>query len=69
VGGVLMIVEFKTGQRRAWHQRQLALYRDAVSRVWPGRRVEARLVYAVSGVPREPDTMRLPFEAPSPTDA
>lgn len=42
----IVVIEFKTGARRAWHERQLALYVDAVSALWPGRRVEGRLVYA-----------------------
>jgi ATP-dependent helicase/nuclease subunit A len=44
-GGV-MVVEFKTGSRRAAHQRQLDVYLEAAGLLFPGSRVEGRLIYA-----------------------
>jgi ATP-dependent exoDNAse (exonuclease V) beta subunit len=44
-GGVT-VVEFKTGRARPEHERQLAIYRDAAARLFPGRDIEAVLVYA-----------------------
>ncbi len=69
----IVVIEFKTGGRRSWHERQLALYLDAVRALWPGRRVEGRLVYArtrPAPTSREParergalaGALRLPFD-------
>ena len=44
--GAVTILELKTGQFRPEHQAQLDVYREAIEAVLPGRRVEARLVYA-----------------------
>ena len=43
-GGVT-ILEFKTGRPRPEHRMQLDLYQRAAERMFPGARVEARLVY------------------------
>jgi ATP-dependent helicase/nuclease subunit A len=40
------VVEFKTGRARPEHERQLDIYRDAAARLFPGRAIEAVLVYA-----------------------
>ena len=42
---MLTVLEFKTGRRRPEHQAQLELYRRAAQDLFPGRRVEGRLVY------------------------
>ena len=44
--GRVIVMEFKTGARRAGHRRQLQAYVDAVRAMHPGARVEGRLVYA-----------------------
>jgi ATP-dependent exoDNAse (exonuclease V) beta subunit len=44
--GRVMVVEFKTGARRASHGRQLRAYVKAVRAMLPGTRVDGRLVYA-----------------------
>ncbi|MCC6162244.1 MAG: UvrD-helicase domain-containing protein [Acidobacteria bacterium] len=49
----LLVLEFKTGQRRPSHQRQLDLYVDAVRTIYPGTGVRGHLVYAT----REPAPM------------
>jgi ATP-dependent exoDNAse (exonuclease V) beta subunit len=43
--GRIEVLEFKTGQRRDEHQQQLALYVEAARALFPGHRVEGRLVY------------------------
>ena len=43
--GAVTVVEFKTGQRRPWHEEQLGLYVRAASGLFPGRSVEGLLVY------------------------
>jgi ATP-dependent helicase/nuclease subunit A len=43
--GSLTVLEFKTGRPREEHQRQLDLYCRAVEQMFPGARVDARLVY------------------------
>jgi ATP-dependent helicase/nuclease subunit A len=43
--GTLTVLEFKTGRRRPEHQAQVELYRRATEEIFPGPRVEARLVY------------------------
>ncbi len=43
--GSVVVVEFKTGRRRASHQRQLDVYVDAARALFPGSSVEGRLVY------------------------
>ncbi len=43
--GVLTVLEFKTGRSRPEHHEQLELYRRAAEHLFPGHRVEARLVY------------------------
>ena len=44
--GRVIVLEFKTGARRAGHGRQLRAYVEAVRAMLPGARVEGRLVYA-----------------------
>ena len=44
--GSILVVEFKTGRPRPSHQRQLDLYVDAAASLYPGARIEGRLVYA-----------------------
>jgi ATP-dependent helicase/nuclease subunit A len=44
--GRVTVVEFKTGRRLEEHERQLAHYVEAASRLLPGRTVEGLLVYA-----------------------
>ena len=44
--GSILVVEFKTGRPRPSHQRQLDLYVDAAVAIYPGARIEGRLVYA-----------------------
>lgn len=62
----VVVVEFKTGARRAWHPRQVALYVEAALALWPDRLVDGRLVYAAA--PPAPDVVppaaaqRLPFD-------
>jgi ATP-dependent exoDNAse (exonuclease V) beta subunit len=43
--GRVIVVEFKTGARRAGHRRQLQAYVDAVRAMHPGAPVEGRLIY------------------------
>ena len=45
-GSLATVVEFKTGRRLQEHERQLAHYVEAASRLMPGRTVEGLLVYA-----------------------
>jgi ATP-dependent helicase/nuclease subunit A len=47
--GLVTVLEFKTGRRDADHERQAALYRQAVEAMFPGEAVEARVVYADEG--------------------
>jgi ATP-dependent exoDNAse (exonuclease V) beta subunit len=42
----LTVLEFKTGRPRDEHRAQLDLYRRAVEQLFPGCRVDARLIYA-----------------------
>jgi ATP-dependent exoDNAse (exonuclease V) beta subunit len=44
--GRVVVVDFKTGTRRAADRRQLRAYVDAVRSMYPGSRVEGCLVYA-----------------------
>jgi ATP-dependent exoDNAse (exonuclease V) beta subunit len=44
--GRVIVLEFKTGARRASHDRQLRAYVKAVRAMLPGARVDGRLVYA-----------------------
>jgi ATP-dependent exoDNAse (exonuclease V) beta subunit len=44
--GAVSVVEFKTGGRRLGHERQLELYVRAARALFPGQRVEGRLIYA-----------------------
>jgi hypothetical protein len=46
--GRVVIVEFKTGQRRPAHATQVAVYREAMQAVWPNRIVETLVVYPPS---------------------
>ena len=46
VDGQMTVLEFKTGRPRDVHRAQLDLYRQAVERLFPDARVEARLIYA-----------------------
>lgn len=43
--GSVVVIEFKTGAPRASHQPQLAVYEEAARALFPGARVEGRLVY------------------------
>jgi ATP-dependent exoDNAse (exonuclease V) beta subunit len=51
--GVITVVEFKTGARRAAHEQQLAIYTRAVQRLFPAARVDSALIYA-AGEPGAP---------------
>ena len=42
----LTVLEFKTGRPRPEHQAQVDLYRQAAEQMFPGVRVDARLIYA-----------------------
>jgi hypothetical protein len=44
--GGFTVLEFKTGRPRPEHRAQVELYRGAAQAMFPGHRVEARLVYA-----------------------
>ena len=44
--GSILVVEFKTGRPRAFHQRQLALYLEAAASIYPNARIDGRLIYA-----------------------
>jgi ATP-dependent helicase/nuclease subunit A len=50
IDGRLIVLEFKTGQPRAEHDAQLAVYREALAVAMPGRTVEARLIYPARAV-------------------
>jgi ATP-dependent helicase/nuclease subunit A len=43
--GRIVVLEFKTGSPKPEHEAQLAIYRAAAERLFPGASVEARLVY------------------------
>ena len=43
--GTVTVLEFKTGRRRREHEAQVELYRRAAEEIFPGHRVDARLVY------------------------
>ena len=43
--GDLTVVDFKTGAQTPEHQRQLDLYVEAARVVFPGHRVDGRLIY------------------------
>jgi len=62
----LLVVEFKTGQRRPSHERQLALYVEAVQAMYPSLRVRGHLAYATrsTAAPPAPALVagRLPFD-------
>jgi ATP-dependent exoDNAse (exonuclease V) beta subunit len=62
VDGRVLVIEFKTGRPRRWHERQLAIYCDAVAQVWSGHRVEGRLVYATPRRAMPAVEGRLPFD-------
>ncbi|HEY6360909.1 MAG TPA: UvrD-helicase domain-containing protein [Vicinamibacterales bacterium] len=47
--GLITVLEFKTGRPRPEHHAQVELYRRAAERMFPGQRVEARVVYADDG--------------------
>jgi ATP-dependent helicase/nuclease subunit A len=44
--GSILVIEFKTGRPRHSHQRQLDVYVEAAMAIYPGARIEGRLVYA-----------------------
>jgi ATP-dependent exoDNAse (exonuclease V) beta subunit len=44
----MTVLEFKTGAPRDDDRRQVELYRQAMSRVFPGHAIDVRLVYADS---------------------
>ena len=46
VDGQMTVLEFKTGRARDVHRAQIDLYRQAVQRLFPDARVDARLIYA-----------------------
>jgi RecB family exonuclease len=46
VDGRMTVLEFKTGRAKDVHRAQLDLYRQAVERLFPDARVDARLIYA-----------------------
>jgi RecB family exonuclease len=46
--GSVVVVEFKTGIPRPSHQAQLDLYVDAARALFPGARVEGKLIYESS---------------------
>jgi ATP-dependent helicase/nuclease subunit A len=48
--GRVTVVEFKTGQPRAFHQKQLDLYVRAARALFPGQPVEGALIYT-TGIP------------------
>ena len=61
----VVLLEFKTGRAHPSHDRQLALYVDAMCAMLPGARVEGRLVYATHAhrsSPSAPVAVRLPFD-------
>jgi ATP-dependent helicase/nuclease subunit A len=43
--GLVTILEFKTGQRRSEHEKQVAFYRQAAEYLFPGIPVDSRVVY------------------------
>ncbi len=43
--GSVVVVEFKSGTPRAFHQRQLDLYVEAARGLFPGTSVDGRLIY------------------------
>jgi RecB family exonuclease len=43
--GRVLVLEFKTGAKRAVHEEQLALYIRAARELFPERAVEGRLLY------------------------
>jgi hypothetical protein len=45
-GDLVTILEFKTGRRRGGHEEQVDLYRRAAQAIFPGARIEARVIYA-----------------------
>jgi ATP-dependent exoDNAse (exonuclease V) beta subunit len=45
-GARMTLLDFKTGRADAAHEQQLSIYRAAVTRMFPGCAVDARLVYA-----------------------
>ncbi len=47
--GRLTVVEIKTGRPRPEHDRQLALYVEALGAAFPGRRINGELVYPPAG--------------------
>ncbi len=44
--GSVLVIEFKSGQRQPAHQAQLDSYIEAAQLMFPGSRVEGRLIYA-----------------------
>jgi ATP-dependent helicase/nuclease subunit A len=45
-GGPVTVIEFKTGRPRAEHQTQVAAYRSAAERLFPGTPVDVRVFYS-----------------------
>jgi ATP-dependent helicase/nuclease subunit A len=43
--GAVTVVEFKTGRPRPEHERQVALYREALQAIWPNREIQTRVLY------------------------
>ena len=60
----VLVLEFKTGRPQPAHRRQLDLYVDAVRAMWPGTRVDGRLVHATLAqhAAAAPAAVRLPFD-------
>lgn len=58
----LLVLEFKTGRRRPSHERQLALYVEALQAMHPAVTVRGRLAYAERPAPPALVAGRLPFD-------
>jgi ATP-dependent helicase/nuclease subunit A len=48
-GDRVIILEFKTGRRRAVHDEQVALYRLAAAAIFPEARIDAHVIYSHEG--------------------
>ncbi len=49
--GTVVVIEFKTGRPRQAHVRQIGIYEEAARAMFPGARVEAKLIYATEDGP------------------
>jgi ATP-dependent exoDNAse (exonuclease V) beta subunit len=43
--GAVTVIEFKTGARRTFHERQLSIYVRAAAALFPSSKVEGALIY------------------------